>query len=137
MLYTLSAFIPLGGHEIEAVATTSEGDTITGSSSIEIVDTTKPEIVISFSDLSGQPVTGISRHGLNRVVVDFHATDVCDPEPGTTANDGVSIASDDVVKILPARGQITLTGETFAVVVTATDASGNVAQETAVLPLSD
>ena len=53
------------------------------------------------------------------------------------ANGGKSIASGDVVGILPATGYITLPADEFAVVVTATDASGNVAQETAVLPLAD
>ena len=131
---TKSAFIPLGQNTIEVVAMTSAGDQ-TGALPIEIVDTIKPEIAISFSDLSGQPVTGISRQGLNRVVVDVDATDGCDAAPSTTAIGGVSVASGEVVEILPARSQITLTGEDFAVTVTATDASGNVAQETAVLPV--
>ncbi len=42
-----------------------------------------------------------------------------------------------MVEILPARSQIRLTGENFAVTVTATDASGNVAQKDAVLPVFD
>jgi hypothetical protein len=134
---TVTAFIALGQHTIEAEATTSEPAIRTGSSSIEIVDTTQPDIVISFSDLSGQPLTSLSRNGLNRVVVDIHATDICDAEPSTTANGGVSITSGEVVEVLPARDQITVGGENFAVTATATDASGNVAHEDAVLPVLD
>jgi hypothetical protein len=130
---TVTAFIPLGQHTIYAKVTTPAGDTRIESSPIEIVDTIVPKIAISFSDLSGQAVTGVSRHGLNWVVVNFQATDVCDPDPSATATGGVSITSGDVVQILPARGQITLTGENFAATVTATDASGNVVQDDAFL----
>jgi hypothetical protein len=134
---TVTAFIPLGQTTIYAVAMTPEGITLNGSSPIEIVDTTEPEIAISFSDLRRQPVTGISGKGLNQVVVNFNATDTCDAHPSITANGGTSIASGDVVGILPATGYITLPADGFAAMVTATDASGNVAQETAVLPLAD
>jgi len=125
----LSTFVSLGEHSIEVEVTTTEGESRSGFSQIEIVDTTKPEIAVSLTDNTGHPVTSESQ----RITVHFDATDICDPAPVTMATGGVQVVNGGTIRIKTNKGEITVPGDTFTVTVIATDASDNTAVEEVIL----
>ena len=129
---SIDTFVPLSTHRITVIVTTTEAESLTGLSQIEIVDTTKPEITLLLAGPNGQPATSRTRN----ITVHFDALDLCDPAPLTMATGGAQIVDGETIRIRPNNGSITVPGDNFTVTVTATDGSDNTAVEEVVLPLA-
>lgn len=127
--------LSLGEHVVEAVATTTTGETGTASITVTIRDTTRPGLQISFIDNHGQVVDVA---GPGPVKISMTATDICDPEPvisNGTATPTSGVADGDVLHINASNSNLKLPTTRLRVDATATDASGNSASASAVLSL--
>ena len=125
----LTTFVSLGSHTIEVVANTMLGESFSDAEQIKVQDTTAPNISIAFTDNKGTPITGDLPSGPGLVNVNYSASDLCDqPTSIATALGGGSIANGDTLRVTKKDGSITLKVTELKVRVTATDASGNVAE---------
>lgn len=133
---TIAPLISLGVHTVEALASTTTGETDMDSLAVEVRDTNPPVLEVGFLDRAGEQVTAINSG--DRVTAHIVATDVCDPEPAAegTAVPVFAVSDGDPIKIRKGR-VATLKLPTTAVELSATarDASGNSSTGMAVLSI--
>jgi hypothetical protein len=101
----ISPFLSLGIHAVEAVATTTTGETDSASVNVVIEDTTAPELDIAFLDRSGQEID-VARPG--PVEIRVTATDLCDASPLVSNRNAVptyGVSSGDVIHITPSNAR--------------------------------
>ena len=137
---TITPFLALGPHTVEALATTTTGVSDTDSIVVNVADTTPPVVDAHFLDSrTGEPISNISGNRANFVTTSFGATDVCDPDlqiQGTvTPTFGVN--NGDTIKIQGNNQTVNLPTTALEMSVTATDASGNNGNGQAILSISD
>jgi hypothetical protein len=137
---TITPFLDLGPHTIQALATTTTGESDTASVTVTVADTTPPTVDAHFLDSrTGEPVDRISGNRAQFVTVSFGASDVCDPQvqtqgavtPTFGVNDG------DTIKIQGNNQTVKLPTTALELSVTATDDSGNRATGQAILSISN
>jgi hypothetical protein len=122
---TLNTFLGVGTHSVAVSAKSTDGQIGTDTVSVNIADTTAPDLQLAFVDArSGTEITRIERANVKWVSVDFSATDVCDPAPVLTGISGFPINDGDQLKIKGKKSEVTLTTSTLTLSVTAEDASG-------------
>ena len=137
----ITPFLALGSHNIAASLETKNGLSTTKTTSAEIRDTTKPDVIAEFILKStGLPVTEVTDPGL--VELNIGATDICDPSPVITysdlkKNDSVSVSDGDIFYARPlGKTNILKFEESLSLSVTASDASGNLLNKTTVLNIN-
>jgi hypothetical protein len=137
---TITPFLALGSHTIQALATTTTGESDTASIAVTVADTTPPTVYPRFLDSrTGEPIASISGNQTQFVTVSFGATDACDPElqtqgavtPTFGVNDG------DTIKIQGNNQTVKLPTTALELSVTATDDSGNSGAGQAILSISN
>jgi hypothetical protein len=131
----ISETLALGEHVVEAVATTTTGETGTASIIVTIRDTTRPDLQIAFINNQGQV---IDVAGPGPVEISMTATDICDADPvisNGTATPTSGVVDGDVLHINASKGNLKLPTSSLRVDATATDASGNAASASAILGL--
>ena len=129
----ITEFLSLGPKSIQAVATTTTGETATASTTVTIRDTVRPELQIAFIDNQGQQVENA---GPGHVEISMTATDICDPNPSigrATATPASEVLSGDIVQINAGKDNLKLPITSLRVDATAADASGNVTSNSAIL----
>ena len=133
---TATPFLALGPHTVEALASSTTGETGTDSITVLVQDTTPPDLDVAFIDRAGEPITTAGAG--TRVTTRILPSDICDPDPvaeGTVSpvfavNDGDLIkVQSEKIKDLPTTA-IELSAST-------TDASGNSNSGMAVLSITD
>lgn len=135
---TLSPFLTLGNHDIEALATTATGESDTDSLTVTVRDTTPPVLEAGFLDQAGTPVTTTSAG--NFVNASIIANDICDPNPVTegTAVPVFAVSDGNIIKIQSGKvNTVELPTTAIELSATANDASGNSSSGTALLSISD
>jgi len=129
-------FLTLGHHTITVTAETIGGASSTHSAEVDVVDTTPPELEVSFVDpRTGSTITEAGRHRAEHVVTRIRAIDVCDAEPTVEAVGGFDVADGDRLKVKGEKGSVVLTTTTLTLSATAADASRNLARGGATLTL--
>lgn len=127
----------LGNNTLALVATSTDGRELTGARTVTVVDTTAPEIDAHFVDRrSGKIITSINSPLMNFATVRIGARDACDTKPAVESVVGTEIKDGDPLRFLGLTGRLTLIAGKLTLKVTATDATGNVADKTVHLLLS-
>ena len=137
---TITPFLTLGAHTVEALATTTTGESDSDSLVINVVDTMPPIVDARFLDSrTGEPISSITGNRAHFVTTSFGAMDVCDPEPQTqgTVTPTFGVNDGDTIKIQGNNQTVNLPTTVLELFVTATDASGNIGDGRAVLSISD
>ena len=137
---SITPFLDLGRHTVEALAVTTTGESDTDSISVNVTDTTPPLVDAHFLDSrTGEPVGSVSGNQTHFVITSFGATDVCDPEPQAqgvvTPTFGVN--DGETIRIQGNNQSVDLPTSALELSVTATDASGNSNSGQAILSISD
>ncbi len=129
----------LGTTTVACDSSDAAGNTSSGSFAVTVVDTTPPDITASLTKKRG------------KLVVNFSATDLVDPDPTVNAvfdidgcqrtlqaRDGqrIKFERDDECEIERDDGVLEIEAGALSLVVTATDASGNSASVTVAAPAS-
>ena len=123
------ATFALGTTVVTWTATDSSGLTSTGTQNVTVVDTTAPAVTASLVQVSGSDEDEASFQ------VVFTATDIADPNPVQTATlNGTTVSNGQIVKLEKSKkaevemehGKLQISGLSFSLNVSATDASGNV-----------
>ena len=132
---SVNVLTPIGSHNLAVVVDTVESGIIESSVEVVVIDTTSPDLGIHFiNEKNGQEVTEVSSKGIKFVTVVYDVLDVCDPAPMVS---GIS----SPVKLTNNGDTITIIRQlqTSAVNVSAkaTDASGNVVRNEALLLIVD
>ena len=134
---SISPFLSLGTHTVEATAVSTSGLTDTDVVSIDIQDTSNPLLNIQFLDAaSGQVITSIPGSvQLSTVKVMLNATDICDPAPMAMgfADPVFKILDGTMFDVQASQQKVDMPVSAVSVTATATDASGNKKTDTAVL----
>jgi hypothetical protein len=121
-----SEFLSLGSHGIKATAFTVGGQQETAFATINIVDTTAPEISAAFIDQrSGEEITVVNKKRKSFIAVSMSATDTCDASPSIDGMGGFQLFDGDALKIKGHKNKIKLTASELEMEVKAIDASGN------------
>jgi len=105
---------------------------------VEVRDTTRPDLEVAFLNRDGEPITSIDAG--NRVTTHIVATDVCDSDPVTegAAVPVFAVSDGDTIRIQ--RGNtntVKLPTTAIELSANAADASGNNATGMAVLSITD
>jgi len=133
---TATPFLALGSHTVEALASSTTGETGTDLITVLVQDTTPPDLDVAFINQAGEPIT--TAGAVTQVTTRILPSDICDPDPvaeGTASpvfavNDGDPIkVQSGKIKDLPTTA-IELSAST-------TDASGNRNSGMAVLSIID
>ncbi|TLS75688.1 hypothetical protein FE236_09000 [Mariprofundus erugo] len=118
---------PLGTTAVTWTATDDNGNKTTGIQHVYVVDTTPPVVTAALIRLSGEEDDATFR-------VEFSATDIVDANPTITATlNGTVVTQGQIVKLERSKkervemehGILEISGITFNLTVSATDASGN------------
>ena len=123
--------LPMGIHQLEAVAILADGNELRSQRSVEVVDTTPPAIDARFVDRrSGRELESVEANGMSFVIVKIDAEDACDPDPEVESMLGTGIENGAGLDIIGQQNQLRLNTDRITLKVMATDASGNVSVET-------
>jgi uncharacterized protein YaiE (UPF0345 family) len=137
---TITPFLPLGTHTIEALATTTTGDTDSDVVTVDVVDTAPPLVDVGFLDSrTGEPISEVSGSRAHFVTTAYSATDVCDPAPQSQGfvTPVFAVNNGDTIKIQGNNQDVQLPTSALELSSTATDASGNTASGQAILLITD
>ena len=118
-------FVELGNHDVRLVITTQSGEEWLGFQDIKIVDTQAPLVEVRFLDGKGNPITTITRSGLNFIEFDVTASDLCDASPAVEAFGGVELIDGQMMRIQASTEAIILQSSLLEVSVSVEDESGN------------
>ena len=131
-------FVPFGSHSVKVEVTTFNLGSSSDTTSITIEDTIAPQVNPAFLDpKTGAVITSVTRKG--NVGISEGVIDTCDSEPTITSAVGLAAQEGDTLGIKSNKkdASISVTSgpniDTVTLMVTATDASGNVSSESAVL----
>lgn len=137
---SITPFLTLGPHTIEALAMTTTGESDTDSIVVNVADTTPPIVDPHFLDSrTGEQIDSISGSRAHFVTTDFGATDECDPDLLTqgTVTPTFGVNDGDTIRIQGNNQTVNLPTTVLGLFVTATDASGNSGNGQAILSISD
>jgi len=137
---SITPFLSLGMHSISVTATGVSGIYDTASTTIQVVDTVKPSLLIEFVDSStGQAISSVDGARVTFVEVRLNGSDVCDSdvEVSGVANPVYDITGNKVIKIQGNNKGVDIPTTAIEVTATAIDDSGNKQLEQAVLPIND
>jgi hypothetical protein len=129
--------VSLGGHAVEVDVTTVSGRTFRDTASVTVPDTTAPVINAAFLDAkSGAEIMVINSKGKATVSIDV--SDTCDASPTSSATTGLPVFDGDTVSARTSKKhgvELSIDSNTdhVEVMVTAEDASGNIAKAKAAL----
>lgn len=132
----ISPFLRLGSHDIQAVATITTGASNSATTTVNVVDTTPPQLAAGFVDVrTGDAISTVTGPQAQFVGISVKATDVCDSDPVTHASvvPAYAVKDGDTIKIQGNTGKVDLATSALNLSATATDASGNKASAQAVL----
>jgi len=124
------AAFALGTTVVTWTATDANGNATSGTQNVTVVDTTAPTVTAQLVPIS----SGHDDDDATFQVV-FSASDIADPNPVLTATlNGVTVTNGQIVKLENSRkdksefehGTLEISGASFTLTATATDASGNV-----------
>jgi hypothetical protein len=135
---TITPFLALGSHTVDVIATAVTGESGTDSGSVDIQDTTDPDLEIAFLNQAGDIVTSTSAG--NHVTARLVATDICDPAPVAegAAVPVFEVADGDVIKLQGGKvNTVELPTTAIELTGSATDTSGNTTSGMAVLSIID
>ena len=132
---TITTFLALGSHTVDVVATAITGESGIDSVSVEVKDTTPPDLEVAFLDQAANVVTSISAG--NHVTARLAPTDICDPAPTAegAAIPVFEVADGDAIKLQ--GDKIKLPTTAIELSGSATDASGNSRSGMSVLSITD
>ncbi len=123
--------LPMGIHQLDAVAFLADGNELRSERTVEVVDTTAPVINARFVDRrSGRALQSIDANGMSFVTVKIDVDDACDPDPEVESMLGTEIGDGAGLNIIGQQNQLRLNTDKITLKVLATDASGNVSVET-------
>lgn len=134
---SVAPFVALGVHSVEVQVSTVSGESDSDSVSIEVRDTTPPDLDVAFVNRAGERVTETS--GRYRAWASIVPTDICDPDPVAegAAVPVFAVDDGDVIRIRGGRvSDVRLPVTALELSATARDASGNSASGMAVLSIS-
>lgn len=134
---TTSFEIPMGDSQIIVFATTASGETISEGVTLEVVDSSGPQLDIIFANKRGELINEITRNGLHEVTVQLNAFDLCDGSSEAVANAGVNLLGDTVVGVHATQHHIVLESTTLNIEANARDTSGNTTVVTRALNIID
>jgi len=137
---SISPFLDLGAHTIDATAYTTTGESDSDSVDVTVRDTTRPVFTASFVDAhSGEVLTEVSGPRAHFVTVSLDADDVCDPAPVSsgTLTPVFAVEDGDTIKIQGNNNAVDLPVSAIELRAHTLDASGNGASTFAVLPVTD
>lgn len=137
---SVTPFLTLGSHTVEAVATTTAGDTDTDAVIVNVVDTIPPSVDVGFLDSrTGELISEVSGSRMHFVTTAFSATDVCDLTPQTqgVVTPVFAVSDGDIIKIQGNNQRVDLPTSDLELSVIANDASGNTASGQAILIIVD
>jgi len=119
-----SVFIPLGLHDLRAVAiATNSATSASASATVQVRDTTAPTLNIVFLDASSQSVTSA---GMGSYRIHYDVQDVCDAAPSASGSAKPVMEAFDGDSIVVNPGpDVILPTTAVEVTATAIDASGN------------
>lgn len=123
---TATPFMTLGTHEVEALASSTTGETGTDSITVLVRDTTPPDLDVAFINQAGEPITNTSAgtHVTTRIV----PSDICDPSPVAegAASPVFAVNDGDPIKIQSGKiNTVELPTTAIELSASTTDASGN------------
>ena len=136
----ISPFLGLGVHPVEAIASTTTGESDSDSVPVTVIDTSRPEIDVSFVDSqTGETIDQIADNRTRFVTTRIVATDICDPAPSTRGSiTPVHEVSDgDTIRIQGNNQQVSLPVTALELSATARDASGNARSGQTLLTIAD
>lgn len=134
---TITPFLTLGEHSVEALASTTTGESGGNSLILTVRDTTPPVLTTGFVDQGGNPVNATSAG--NFVSASITAIDTCDSNPVTegTAVPVFAVSNGDIIKIQSGKvNTVELPTTAIELSATASDASGNSSSGMAVLSIN-
>ncbi|MFN2338955.1 MAG: hypothetical protein ABR544_08305, partial [Gammaproteobacteria bacterium] len=123
---SIQPFLALGSHAVQVTATTTGGHYDTATTTVNVRDTVRPDLAISFRDTrTGQAVTSVDGTGVSFIEVHLDASDVCDPAVAVlgVAKPVHAIVGGEVIKIQGKKQAVNLPTTAIEVSATATDAS--------------
>lgn len=133
---TATPFLALGSHTVEALASSTTGETGTDSITVLVQDTAPPDLDVAFINQAGEPITTAGAG--TRVTTRILPNDICDPDPAAegTASPVFAVNDGDPIKVQSGKIKDL---QTTAVELSAstTDASGNSNSGMAVLLITD
>ena len=135
---TITPFLEVGSHTVEALATTTTGESDTDLVIVTVTDTVAPDLEVAFVDgCSGVHVSQIERANVQWIVAHFIATDACDPNPVVSGVGGFSAQHGDLFKVQGNLNSVAMTTSELELGATATDVSGNTSSGSASLYITD
>ena len=124
----------LGVNALEAQLRTQSGMTASASSDVMVRDSLPPRVKAAFiDDRTGDQVTHVDKN--SHIRIEANAEDDCDPHPDVQAMIGSQVNDGNVIAIQVERDRVSLSMPRMTLSVTARDASGNVATDTAELSI--
>ena len=136
---SITPFLSLGSHLISVTATGVSGVYDTASTTVNVIDTVKPDLAIEAVDTrTGQAVTSVNGSGTSFIEVRLNAIDACDSnvDVAGAVKPVYAVVGGEVIKIQGNNGDVTLPTTALEVSATATDDSGNNQSEKLILPIS-
>ena len=135
---SIDPFLTLGEHSIIVTAETTTGQTSTADTTVQVSDTTVPDVDVAFIDAhSGAPVSSVDRQNAQFVITHMEAMDVCDPDPVIVGTGGFDAANGDVLKIKGNENSVLLMTNSLLLRATATDSSDNSASDEQTLTITE
>ncbi|MDH5765677.1 MAG: hypothetical protein OEZ38_06625 [Gammaproteobacteria bacterium] len=122
---SISEFFTVGSHIVNATATLTNGDSDTASVSVQVRDTTRPELKIAFVNYSGDEIESSSA---GPVGISIKASDICDPDPVVRYGNATKVYrvnDGDVVFVNQGASNLNLPATAIRVDASASDAYGN------------
>jgi len=133
----ISPFLSLGTHTISATAIGVSGNQDTASTTVSVVDKTRPIISASFIDKrTNTEISTIETKNSSYVNVSMSATDICDSSPSVSAIGGFNLVDGDTLKIQGNLNKVELNTSTLEMRARAKDSSGNYAYSNKTLSIS-
>jgi len=133
---TITPFLALGAHTVEALATAKTGESDTDSVPVTVHDTTPPDLDVAFINKAGDPITSV--RSKSHVTARISPSDICDPDPVAegSAVPVFEVADGDTIKIKPGKiSTVKLPTTAIELSGSATDSSGNSVTGMAVLSI--
>jgi len=137
---TVDLLVPVGLHTVELVASNTTGQSDSDTLGLNVSDYAAPVANVIFTDQrDGSEISAITENNMYFVVPNVSVTDVCDPAPQVSAvADTVSQVTEGfVMKIQGNNGSVSMPSSGVELRTTATDASGNTATQSFILPISN
>ena len=137
---SITPFLSLGSHPISVTATGVSGIYDTASTTVNVIDTVKPDLAIEVVDTrTGQAVTSVNGSAVSFLEVRLNATDACDSnvEVAGAVKPVYAVTGGEVIKIQGNNGDVTLPTSGLEVSAIATDDSDNTQSDQLLIPINN